>query len=126
ERELGITALTSLDEALEARPEAVFVCTPSSAHVEIAQRAADAGCHLFIEKPVSHTFAGVRRLRSTVASKKLVAFVGCQWRFHPCVLWLHQQIGAGTLGRLLHAEINFSEYLPDWHPYEDYRESYAA
>ncbi len=52
EAELGVTAFNDLDAALAARPDAVFVCTPSSQHLEIAQRAAEAGCHLFIEKPV--------------------------------------------------------------------------
>ena len=33
---------------------------------------------------------------------------------------------SGVLGRARKAEIEYAEYLPDWHPYEDYRESYAA
>jgi predicted dehydrogenase len=126
EAELGITAYEDLDEALAAGPDGVFVCTPSSQHLAIAQRAADAGCHLFIEKPLSHTLEGVERLRETVASKRLVAVVGCQWRYHPCVRWLRDLLRAGTLGRLVRAEIEYREYLPDWHPYEDYRTSYAA
>ena len=126
ETELAITAFEDLDEALAARPEAVFVCTPSSQHLEIAQRAAEAGCHLFIEKPVSHTLDRLGRLRETVTSKALVVLVGCQWRYHPCVRWLHGVLQAGALGRLVGVEIDYREYLPDWHPYEDYRTSYAA
>ena len=126
EAELGITAYEDLDEALAAGPDGVFVCTPSSQHLEIAQRAADAGCHLFIEKPLSHTFDGVERLRETAASKGLVVLIGCQWRYHPCVRWLRDRLHAGTEGRLVRAEIEYGEYLPDWHPYEDYRTSYAA
>jgi predicted dehydrogenase len=126
ETELSVTAFDDLDRALAAGPAAVFVCTPSSQHIDVAQRAADAGCHLFIEKPVSHTIDGVERLAATVAANGLVAMVGCQWRFHPCVRWLRGLLEAGTLGRLSHAEIDYAEYLPDWHPYEDYRASYAA
>lgn len=126
ESELGVTTFDELDKALAARPDAVFVCTPSSQHAEIAQRAANAGCHLFIEKPVSHTMAGLDRLRETVTSKGLVVLVGCQWRYHPCVRWLRDVIEQGTLGTLNDAEIEYGEYLPDWHPYEDYRTSYAA
>jgi predicted dehydrogenase len=126
EAELGATVFEDLDQALGARPDAVFVCTPSSQHLDIAQRAADAGCHLFIEKPLSHTLDGVDRLRETAVSKALVVLVGCQWRFHPCVRWLRDLLEAGTLGRLVRAEIDYAEYLPDWHPYEDYRTSYAA
>jgi predicted dehydrogenase len=104
----------------------VFVCTPSSQHLELAQRAAEAGCHLFVEKPLSHTLEGVERLRQTVAAEGLIAMVGCQWRYHPCVRWLREVVQTGTLGTLVEAEIEYGEYLPDWHPYEDYRASYAA
>ena len=126
ETELGVTTFENLDEALAAGPDAVFVCTPSSQHTEIATHAGEAGCHLFIEKPVSHTLEGVECLRDTVRSKGLVAAVGCQWRFHPCVRWLRALIRAGTLGRIDRVEIDYAEYLPDWHLYEDYRTSYAA
>lgn len=126
ETELDARTYTDLDEALAARPDAVFVCTPSSRHLEIAQRAASRGCHLFIEKPVSHTLDGLDRLRDTVASRHLVAMVGCQWRYHPLVRWLKRALDAGTFGPVRGAWIDYAEYLPDWHPYEDYRASYAA
>ncbi len=126
EAELGIKAFESLDDALGVKPDALFICTPSSRHLDIAQRAADAGCHLFIEKPVSNTMEGVERLRATVAMGGLVAMVGSQWRFHPCVRALRKAIEAGSLGTIERADINYAEYLPDWHPYEDYRTSYAA
>ena len=126
ETALAIRAFDDLDAALAERPDAVLVCTPSSQHLEIAQRAADAGCHLFIEKPVSSTLEGVEKLRETVAAKRLVVLVGCQWRYHPAVQWLREVLQNGTLGPLVRAEIDYGEYLPDWHPYEDYRTSYAA
>ena len=126
ETALGIRAFDDLDAALAERPDAAFVCTPSSQHLEIAQRAAGAGCHLFIEKPISNTLDGVEKLRETVAAKRLVALVGCQWRYHPAVQWLREVLQTATLGPLVRAEIEYGEYLPDWHPYEDYRTSYAA
>ena len=127
EQSLGISAsYTDLDEALAAQPTAVFVCTPSSQHIDIALRAAAAGCHLFVEKPVSHSLDGMTRLMTEVTRHSLVAVVGCQWRFHPCVQRLRELLTAGTLGTLRSASVDYDEYLPDWHPYEDYRESYAA
>lgn len=126
EETLGVTAFDSLDDALARRPDAVFVCTPTSGHVEIAERAAQAGCHLFIEKPLSHTLDGVDRLRAAVSARRLVTLVGCQWRFHPAVRWLRDSVRSGALGSIERAEIEYAEYLPDWHPYEDYRTSYAA
>jgi predicted dehydrogenase len=126
ERELGVTAFDDLDRALAADPDAVFVCTPSSQHLGIAARAAARGCHLFIEKPLSDSLDGVETLRQTVEQGKLVALVGCQWRFHPAVRWLRGALAHGALGTLSEAVLDYAEYLPDWHPYEDYRTSYAA
>jgi predicted dehydrogenase len=127
EQALGIAAsFADLDTALAAKPDAVFVCTPTSLHLSVALRAAEAGCHVFVEKPVSHTLDGVTRLAAAVRRHSLVAVVGCQWRFHPCVVRLRDMLARGTLGSLETAEIDYAEYLPDWHPYEDYRESYAA
>jgi predicted dehydrogenase len=126
EAELGVTVYDDLDAALMCRPDAAFVCTPSSQHLEIAQRAADAGCHLFVEKPVSHSLAGTDRLLAVIAAKRLVALTGCQWRFHPCVRALKRVLTGGALGAPYDTRIDYAEYLPDWHPYEDYRQSYAA
>lgn len=126
ETDLAITTYRDLDTALASGPDVVFVCTPSSQHLDIARRAAAARCHLFIEKPVSHSLDGLDELASLIAERELVAAVGCQWRFHPCVQWLRRLLQEGTLGRLRGVEIDYAEYLPDWHPYEDYRASYAA
>jgi predicted dehydrogenase len=126
EAELALTVHGSLDDALAARPDAVFVCTPSALHLDVALRAADAGCHLFIEKPVSHTSDGLGRLLRIVAERKRVAAVGCQWRFHPGVVRLRELLTGGALGAVRKVEMQYAEYLPDWHPYEDYRTSYAA
>jgi predicted dehydrogenase len=126
EAALGLRSFDDLDRALAERPDAVFVCTPSSHHLEVAQRAADAGCHLFIEKPVSHTLDGLPGLAATVRERRLVALVGCQWRFHPLVRRLREEVVGGLLGPVVNATIDYAEYLPDWHPYEDYRTSYAA
>ena len=126
EAELGVIAHDDLNAALATKPDAVFVCTPSSLHLDVAIRAASAGCHLFIEKPVSHTIDGLGRLQALVAKHGLVAAVGCQWRFHPAVMRLRSLIESSALGTITKAEIRYGEYLPDWHPYEDYRTSYAA
>ena len=126
EEALGIRVFASLGAALAERPDAMFVCTPTSLHVAAAQLGADAGCHLFIEKPVSHTMEGVDQLRATIGAGRLVAMVGSQWRFHPLVRRLRALLLEGALGAVSGARLEYAEYLPDWHPYEDYRESYAA
>ncbi|MCC7194307.1 MAG: Gfo/Idh/MocA family oxidoreductase [Gemmatimonadaceae bacterium] len=126
EADLGVIPHETLGAALAARPDAVVICNPSALHLGVAIEAAEAGCHLFIEKPVSHTADGLHRLQRVVARKRLIVAMGCQWRFHPCVVRLQELLARHALGAPRKTEIHYAEYLPDWHPYEDYRTSYAA
>jgi len=126
ESELGVRTFGDLDDALALRPDAVFVCNTTNRHMEVAQRAAEAGCHLFIEKPLALSLEGVEQLRTTVLRNGLTAMIGCQWRFHPCARRLFQLIDVGLFGQIRAAEIEYAEYLPDWHPYEDYRVTWPA
>src|SRR5712692_4201615 len=48
----------SLQAGLEKKPDAVLVCTPPHSHISVAQQAIAAGCHVFIEKPLSDTLEG--------------------------------------------------------------------
>ncbi len=122
----GISVYTDFGQALDQEPDVVFVCNPSSLHMPIALQAAQAGCNLFVEKPLSHTMDCVEQLAGLVATKKVKAVVGYQMRFHPCLKQLGSLIHAGTIGRILSVRAEVGEYLPGWHGYEDYREMYAS
>lgn len=122
----GFPSTSRLDEALDYRPKAVIIATPSAMHLDIALQAAEAGCDLYIEKPLGHTLTGVNRLIEIVHQHRLIAMVGCQFRFHPLLLQLHAMIAGGQLGRITGAAAEWGEYLPAWHPWEDHRESYSA
>ncbi len=126
ETHYAIRSFDNLDEALAERPEIVFITNPNSLHLPVALAAARAGCHLFIEKPVSHSLAGLNELVDSVESNELVAFVGYQFRFHPALKLMKSLIAERALGRLAAAHVVNGEYLPDWHLYEDYRDSHAA
>jgi predicted dehydrogenase len=69
---------------------------------------------------------GARELAGIVEEKRLTALVGFQMRFHPCFLRLRQLIATEAIGRLIAVRARYGEYLPGFHPYEDYRQSYAA
>jgi predicted dehydrogenase len=126
EKKYNLHAYTNYIDALEQKPEAVFICNPSSFHIPIAIKAAQAGCHLFIEKPLSHNYEQVQDLIDLVESQHLVAMVGYQMRFHPCLQRLHSLLQQQQIGRILAARVEVGEYLPGWHSYEDYRQMYAS
>jgi len=126
ETRYGIVREPDLETALSGRPRAVFITNPSSLHVPVALAVAEAGCHLFIEKPLAHNLVDVSRLIETVERQRLVALVGYQLRFHPCWLMVKKLLESRTIGSLLAARFEVGEYLPGWHTYEDYREVYAS
>jgi predicted dehydrogenase len=126
ERELGIRRVDNLESGLAERPDAVFITNPSALHLRVAQAAADAGCALFIEKPLADRWEGVDRLVRTVERSGIVAMLGYQMRFHPGLRRLRDLLRQGAIGRTILARLDFGEYLPGWHPDEDYRDSYAA
>jgi predicted dehydrogenase len=126
EQKYGVTVFNDLDAALAERPDAAFVCNPSSLHVTVALKAARAGCHLFLEKPLSHNLDGIKELIEEVRSRKLVALVGYQLRFHPALLRLRDLLAGGTIGRVVAVRMEVGEYLPGWHTYEDYKQMYAS
>ncbi len=122
----GIRAFHSMAEALAQAPDCVFVCNPTGLHMPSALSAARAGCHLFIEKPLSDTWDGVEELAALVDEKRLVACVGYQMRFHPCLQRLRDLLADGRIGPVVSVHAAIGEYLPGWHPYEDYRQTYAS
>lgn len=122
----GIRSFDHLDDALEQRPHAVFVTNPNTLHLPVAIEAARAGCHLFIEKPLSHSLEGVNELVELVERQGLVAFVAYQFRFHPGLRLVKSILEQGKLGQLAAAHLVNGEYVLDWHPYEDYTSSHPA
>ncbi len=122
----GIRAFATLDDALADKPDVAFVCNPTSLHLGTALVLARAGCHLFIEKPLAHEYAGVDELLDIVERQKLVATVGYQFRFHPCLTTTDAWLRSGAIGRVLAVRAEVGEYLPGWHTYEDYRGTYGA
>lgn len=126
EEQYGVEVCPDLEQAFAHKPDVVFITNPSSLHVPIAMRAARLGCHLFIEKPLSHTLSEVNELIALCEAQRLVTCVAYQLRYHPGFLRLRELLGAGVLGRVLSVRAEVGEYLPGFHPYEDYRRSYAA
>lgn len=125
-QESGCRTESDLGKALAQKPDAALVCTPSSSHVSIAMECARNGLHLFLEKPISHRLDGVDALIHEMDSQGRVGLVGFNLHFHPGLQKTKQFLESNTIGKLLSCRLNAGQYLPDWHPWEDYRKGYSA
>lgn len=122
----GFPVETQLEAALAHRPDAVLVATPTALHLDLAIPAARAGCALFIEKPLSDSLDRLPELQQALAQGSGPLLVGFHFRFHPGLQTARRLLDQGLLGRVISAHAHWGEYLPDWHPWEDFRQGYAA
>jgi predicted dehydrogenase len=94
--------------------------------MDVAIPAAEAGCAILLEKPIAEDLSHVDELRQTAAKSGSKILVGFQFRYHPTLNKAKELIASGALGKVLTVHAHWGEYLPNWHPWEDYRQSYAA
>jgi len=123
----GYPVETDIHEALKKhKPDAVIVANPTALHLDIAIPAAEAGCAILLEKPISDSLARLDLLQQAAQKSGSKILVGFQFRYHPTLNKARELIQANALGKVLTVHAHWGEYLPQWHPWEDYRQSYAA
>lgn len=116
----------ALDDCINENPDIGFVTNVTSEHIDAAIKLAKSGCHLFLEKPLSNSLAKTGHLSKIVNKKKLITLMGCNLRFHECICKIKELISKNAVGRIISARVEWGTYLPEWHPYEDYKNSYAS
>lgn len=125
EEKYNIKSYFNLDEALKQKPDAVLITNPTALHIPVALAAAKKGCHLFIEKPISHTMEGVDELINIIKEDNLVAMVGYNTRFHPNMKRIKNLLNNNAIGKITSFRAQTGYYLSEWRP-GDYRKSYSA
>lgn len=96
------------DEAMRTvKPDAVSINTYPDTHVEFALKAMDAGCHVFMEKPIAMTVKDAERVvaKAKDTNRKLV--IGYILRVHPS--WEKFVEIARTLGKPLAMRMNLNQ-----------------
>jgi predicted dehydrogenase len=105
----GCDAAPGYEAMLEdRRVEAVINTTPNSVHLETTRAAAQAGKHVFLDKPIANTIADARALTACCRRAGVVLALGYQRRRESHFRWVRQQIDAGEFGRMVNAEANIS------------------
>lgn len=97
-------------DALLADPgiDAVVLATPHSQHLDQIEKAASAGKHVYVEKPLALDAASARSAYAAADKAGTVLALGHNRRCLPAYIHLHKLVEDGALGQVLHAEGNFS------------------
>jgi predicted dehydrogenase len=105
----GCRAVPSYEAILDDKDiEAVINTTPNGVHLETTRAAADAGKHVFLDKPIANTVSDVRRITEICRKAGVVLALGYQRRRESQFRWIKRQIDEGLFGKLVNAEANIS------------------
>lgn len=122
----GLPVETDITAALAHKPDAVIISNPTALHLDVAIPAAKAGCAILMEKPVSHSLDRLDEFKQAAKAGGAGVLLGYQFRFHPGLRQVKAWLMDGLIGRPLSFRAQWGEYLPNWHPWEDYRKSYTS
>lgn len=122
----GLKRVKNLSMATLKHFDIAFICNPINLHVKTAIRCAEAGCHIFIEKPFSHNLDKLDELEKICQEKGLINIIACNMRFHPCMKFVKDYLNSARLGKIYRISHEYGYYLPKWRPGQDYKENYAA
>ncbi len=107
---MGLETAPRFEDAL-ARPDidAMILCTPQQHHAAQIEAAANAGRHVFCEKPLCTMAADAERAIAAAVRAKVQLGIGHERRFEPAVIELRRRFDAGEFGTALLLEGNFSQ-----------------
>ncbi len=124
---LGVESFPTLSDALaDARVDGVVIATPHPSHAEIAVRAASAGKHILVEKPMSVTPSEADAMIAACRSAGVKLGVLFNNRFRPEALKMRELIDAGAIGRVYRTVMSSAMIRSqDYYDRLDWRGSWA-
>jgi len=91
----------------------VLIATPEHWHYQMTLDAIDAGKHIYVEKPMTHTIVQAKDITEKIAMSKLKLQVGVQGMSDDSYETAHKLIQEGALGKVVMAHIDYSRNYPD-------------
>ena len=88
--------------------QGIINTTPNGVHLETVRQAAEAGKHIFLDKPIANTVADGKGITQACADAGVVLSVGYQRRRENQFRWAKEEIDAGRFGKLIQADANIS------------------
>jgi predicted dehydrogenase len=120
----GIKTFDDIAVALNEKPNAMVISTPPDLHMRYAKIALDNKIHFFTEASVVQDEM-VEVIQMLKKSDK-IGLPSCTMRYHPIVNQIRELLVKNIIGQPLSFIYHSGQYLPDWHPWEDYRKFYVS
>lgn len=119
--------VTSLEAALESGVTFAVLATPTALHADMLEPLIASGIPTYVEKPVVATRKQHSAISEALLTGPAAAHVaGFNFRLLRSLKTAKDLIARGRLGLVARATFSAGQWLPDWRPSQDYRQSYSA
>tara|TARA_B100001750_G_C15499852_1_gene596474 strand:- start:215 stop:1243 length:1029 start_codon:yes stop_codon:yes gene_type:complete len=120
----GINTFNDITFALEEKPDVMIISTPPDLHMKYAKISLENKIHFFTEASVpNHDMEDVIGM---LKKSDKIGLPSCTMRYHPIVNQIRDLLNKNIIGQPLSFIYHSGQYLPDWHPWEDYRKFYVS
>lgn len=124
EEKYQITAFTDIQESLKQKPDAMVISTPPDLHMKYAKIAIQNGMHFFTEASVVQD--EMEEVINELKNSDVIGLPSSTMRYHPIIIGIQEILKKNIIGKPLAFLYHSGQYLPDWHPWEDYRKFYVS
>ncbi|HOV21053.1 MAG TPA: Gfo/Idh/MocA family oxidoreductase [bacterium] len=122
EKKYGIKTFSDFNEACGQNPNVFIISVPSNLHHFYAMEAVKRNKHFFTES--NFLPEGIDDLVKVEKEGKIICVPSFTMPHHPSVKIMRSGIEEGKIGKVYSFTYHLSSYLPEWHPWEDYRDVY--
>ena len=122
----GIRGFTDLETAFKENPDVVTVSVPPALHDNYVARAMAESKHVMAEVPFAFGLEAMERVGAASRQYPKILGISHTIRYYPPFRLIRDLIHSERIGRPYYLEFSLGNYLPDWHPYEDYRKFYVS
>ena len=119
----GIKVINNFNEVSDKDFNVMIISTSPDAHGDYIRFALRHKKHFFVEHPTSDDgYEDVFKNQDL----SIVMAPSCTLRFYAPIKMMKKILESGRIGKVLAFQYHMGQYLPDWHPWEDYRQVYFS
>ena len=126
EEKYQIKLLKNFQDISSITPLFTVIALPTSLHKEYCIFAKKLKSNVFVEKPGFFNKEEINELNNAFLNSQEKITVGYQRQFNPVVKSLKKIIDSNLYGGIKLINLEIASFIPDWHPYENYKNLYAC
>lgn len=116
----------TIRDAMNFKPDLVVIANPAPHHISFAKQFLKIKSHLLIEKPLTDKIENITKFYDIFLNYTSQIMVGYNLRFLPSLNLLREMIRNESIGKILSIRCETGQYLPNWRPKKDYRNTVSA